>query len=136
MHLYLRTGLNIKGDQVKRITVFILSLIMVFMFSGIVFAGTTVTLAWDANSETDLAGYKIYQDGEKVADIQCLANDESCSTWTSGLLTEGDHSWYATAFDNDQNESGPSNTVSHRVDLTAPNAPTITITIKIDVVIE
>lgn len=107
------------------------------LIASVVYAGTTVTLVWNANTEVDLKGYRIYQDGTLQApDIICPANDSSCCIWTSGTLTEGEHSWYATAFDGNGNESEPSDVVSYTVDTTAPGAPqdiNITINLKVTV---
>jgi len=104
-----------------------------FMLVGVAYAGTTVTLQWDANTESDLAGYRVYQDGiAQTPDIACTANDSACATWISQELTEGYHEWSVTAFDESQNESGHSNTVSYTVDLTAPSTP-INIQISINI---
>jgi len=117
---------------VKKLFMFI---VMFFMMVGIACAGTTVTLIWDANTETDLAGYRVYQDGAlQTPDVACTANDEACCTWTSEELTEGNHEWYLTAFDESQNESGQSNTVSYNVDLTPPSAP-VNISISINITV-
>lgn len=99
------------------------------------YAGQTILLNWDANTEPDLAGYRVYQDGKlQSPDIVCLANDKQCCKWTSQELTEGHHEWYATAFDKQGNESLPSNTVSYEVDLTAPAIPkNIKISINISI---
>jgi len=107
----------------------------ILVVTSIAWAGTTVSLIWTPNSEVDLAGYRMYQDGVQVVEIACPADDATCCEWTSTELTEGTHSWYATAFDNDKNESEPSNTVSYNVDLTAPSAPQISITINLNVTI-
>jgi len=104
----------------------ILTVLFAFVTS-LAWAGTTVTLKWDANTEADLAGYRVYQDGKKIADISCAAKDPNCCTWTSEELTEP-HKWYVTAYDTDGFESGPSNTV----DSYPPNTPkNIQITINI-----
>ena len=101
---------------------------------SIAWAGTTVTLAWNPNSESDLAGYRVYQDDVlQVPDILCPANDASCCEWESEVLLEGSYSWYAVAFDSDGNISEPSNIVTYNVDLTAPGAPSINITVNVSV---
>ena len=107
-------------------------ILSILFFAGAAWAGT-VTLNWNPNSETDLAGYRIYQDGVQAVEIACLANDATCCEWTSGELAEGDYSWYATAFDTSGNESDPSNTVTYSVDVTPPGSPQINITINLTV---
>ena len=95
-----------------------LTVLFLFALTSLACAGTSVTLQWNANTETDMAGYRVYQDGEKIADIACMASDTACCTWTSGELNEP-HEWYVTAYDTDGFESGPSNTV----DSYPPNVP-------------
>jgi len=93
-------------------------------WAGMALAGTSVTLGWDANTESDLDCYRVYQDGiPQSPDVACTANDSACCTWTSSELSEGLHEWFLTAIDTSQNESGHSNTVSHTVDLSAPGVP-------------
>lgn len=109
-----------------------------FMLAGVAFAGTTVTLGWTPNSESDLKGYKVYQNGEFQENVICLTNEASCCVWSSQLLSEGTHEWYVTAFDTAEpyNESGPSNTVSHKVDVTPPGDPEgLSITININITV-
>jgi len=72
-----------------------------------------VTLVWDANSETDLAGYRLYQaqvingtstQWEMVAEI--LAGTE---TYTVTIDGSKDYAWQLTAYDTEGNESFVSN---------------------------
>jgi len=113
----------------------LITIALFFMMVGMVIAGTTVTLQWDANTEMDLAGYHIWQDGVmQLPAIMCEPNELTCCTWTSQELSEGTHEWFLTAFDTSQNESGHSNTVSYNVDLTAPGAP-INIQISINILV-
>ena len=94
--------------------VFVLTLVMVFL-SGICFAAKDVTFEWDHNTETDLAGYRLYQsqtsgqyprgDGAGfVAEIPAGTN-----THTLTLQTEGIYYWVLTAYDTENNESNFSN---------------------------
>jgi len=89
---------------------------------------TTVTLGWTPNSESNLVGYHVYQDNIKVVTIECPANTPACCAWNSEPLSTGEHNWYATAYNADQ-ESSPSNTVSYMVEL---GAPSISITINLN----
>jgi len=114
-------------------------LAMVLMFCGSALAASNVTFEWSANSETDLAGYRLYQsqtsgvytygDGNQVATI--LTGTETVQITS---IADGTYFWVLTAYDNDGNESGPSNEVTAALDTLAPGAPTnivITIIIKI-----
>jgi len=114
-------------------------LAMVLMFCGSALAASNVTFEWSANSETDLAGYRLYQsqttgvytygDGNQVATI--LAGTETVQITS---IADGTYFWVLTAYDNDGNESGPSNEVTADLDTLAPGAPaTVTITIIIKV---
>ena len=72
-----------------------------------------VTLAWDANTEADLAGYRLYQ-AEKIGDVttaweqvaEIPAGTEIC---TVTVDDDKDYAWLLTAFDSKGNESFPSN---------------------------
>ena len=82
-----------------------------------------VRLAWDPNTEEDLAGYSLYHSHnsggpyEKSQDIPA-GTEEYVET-----VEEGIHFWVLTAFDTSRNESGYSNEVSVELDGTAPAAP-------------
>ncbi len=71
----------------------------------------SVVLAWDANTERDLGGYKVYYGREtgKYSRLIDVGNTTSCSI--SGLSTG---TWYfaITALDHSGNESDYSNEVS------------------------
>jgi hypothetical protein len=83
----------------------ILVLAMVFCFSGVAMAAD-VTLAWDANTEEDLAGYKIHY-GEKVAgDIELsLTNTVDAGNVVTHIITDlvvgKVYLFAATAYDNE-----------------------------------
>jgi len=81
-----------------------------------------ITFTWDANTEPDLAGYRIYFSDNSgqytyggntspnfLAEIPCTANDTSCTTWTAPSMSGAGYWYVATAFDNEGFESGPSN---------------------------
>ena len=65
---------------------------------------TTVTLSWNAStdSESGVAGYRVYQDGSQVADLAGL------SATISGLTCETSYSFTVSAYDNAGNESAES----------------------------
>ena len=78
---------------------------------GGTFAGT-ISLAWDADTEPDLAGYKLhYGTGPGVYDHSIDVHQVTAYTLTG--LTKG-QTYYivATAYDTSNNESGYSNEVS------------------------
>ena len=87
-----------------------------------------ISFEWDANSESDLAGYRLYQSGtsnsytygpgNEVKDIP--AGIETC---TLADISDGLWYWVLTAYDSNGNESGPSNEVSASIDQTSPGAP-------------
>jgi hypothetical protein len=88
-------------------------------------SGNTVTLAWDANTEPDLAGYKVYwgrssrhYDNSPVPTVAPSANP----TFTTPALPNG--TWYfaVTAYNTSGLESDYSNEVSKTI-ATAPAAP-------------
>lgn len=95
-----------------------------------------VTLQWDPNTETDLAGYTLYT---------CLPTPAPCSieqhhalldvgkivkATPPGPVTEGTR-FFVTASDLTGNQSGPSNTVTLGIPPNDPTGLTITITIRI-----
>ena len=83
-----------------------------------------VNLKWDANSESDLAGYRIYQSQTSGAygafSAEILAGTE---TVTLTDIPDGTYFWVLTAYDTNNNESGYSNEVTATLDGTAPGAP-------------
>jgi len=88
-------------------------------------SGNTVTLAWDANTEPDLAGYKVcwgrssgHYDNTPVPTVAPSANP----TFTTPALPNG--TWYfaVTAYNTAGLESGYSNEVSKTI-ATAPAPP-------------
>jgi hypothetical protein len=91
-----------------------IAFLFLFPLASILFPITTahsaqVTLAWDPNSEPDLAGYKIYYDTE---DHRVCIDVGNQTSFTVSDLKEGKtYVFAATAYDNYGNESGFSNKV-------------------------
>jgi hypothetical protein len=93
-------------------------------------AGQLVTIEWDANTESDLDGYRLYQRTEStvydyenpVADIE-----ETMTSHSLDMTVEGEYRWIMRVYDKSGNESIDSNEVGHRVDFTAPSAAVIRI---------
>ena len=108
----------------------ILTLLACLLLAGTAFADNSVSFKWDANTETDLAGYRLYQsttpgqytfgEGNQVAIISA-----GIETVTLPNVLDGTFFWVLTAYDLEGNESGPSNEVSATLDSTPPGAPTI-----------
>lgn len=103
-------------------------------------ATTTVNLAWDANTETDLAGYKLYQASSTggvcgvFSVVQPAILKPATTTSVTGLV-DGAYCWKLTAYDTVGNESGFSNTVTFQADTTPPAAPRATLRIVSTVVV-
>ncbi len=86
-----------------------------------------VNLAWDAVTDADLAGYRVYQttvsgqytfgSGNEV--VQIPAGTEVAQV---DVPIDETYFWVVTAFDTTGNETGPSNEVM-QVDITPPGVP-------------
>lgn len=121
--------------MLKRLLFTVLSF---FVFCSFAVA-VEVMLAWDANDETDLAGYRVYQTdvsgdytkGEEHAVATAPAGTE---TATVHVTEDGRYYWVVTAYDEQGNESDLSNEVTEDLDSTSPEAPTgfkVTVTIAV-----
>jgi trimeric autotransporter adhesin len=76
-------------------------------------AAAQVTLAWDPNSEPDLAGYKLYQ-GTAAGTYGAPVTVGNVTTYTVSGLADGQSFFFAiTAYDTVGNESGYSNEVAY-----------------------
>ena len=90
----------------------------------------TVTVMWDANTETDLAGYRLYQ--SDTSGVYTFGENHAIETIPAGTETvtiddipDGTYFCVLTAYDFGGNESGPSNEVEVTVDSVPPNAPVL-----------
>jgi hypothetical protein len=85
----------------------------------------TIVLGWDANHETDLAGYHVYWSttpgsyGQFKATVGVMTDP----TFTTPVLGNGNYYFAVTAFNGAGQESGFSNEVSATI-ASAPAAPT------------
>lgn len=103
---------------------FLAALLVAVMLAVDCFAATTsVTLAWDANTEADLAGYKLYVSAVSGGPYTETAVLGKVVTYTADGVTDGNHCWVLTAYDIVGNESGYSNEVCLQLDTEAPSVP-------------
>lgn len=81
-------------------------LFAMLFFTGSLAQAGTVTLAWNQNSEEDLAGYKLYYGNTSRGYTQSVViNDKGASTWALSL-EPGVYYLALTAVDMSGNESG------------------------------
>lgn len=85
----------------------------------------SAVLTWNANTETDLAGYRIYR-GFGTATPTLLASVGRVTTYTDTTVPNisQDVTYNLTAFDTSGNESAHSVSVTKAVDVSPPAAPT------------
>jgi hypothetical protein len=77
-------------------------------------ATQAITLQWDPNRETDLAGYKVYY-GETSSSF-VMANAGKTNSYTLNSLTPGKtYNFYVTAYNTAGLESNPSQSISYTV---------------------
>jgi fibronectin type 3 domain-containing protein len=77
----------------------------------------TANLTWDANTDSDLAGYKVYQgtsSGTYAASVSTIPKGTTSYT-VAGLQTGTTYFFIITAYDNAGNESLHSNEVSKSI---------------------
>ena len=96
----------------------ILSILLVLAITSPVHS-IDITVGWDANSETDLAGYRLYRGSDSRDDggyqkdpayrIGDIPAGTETYTWTN--VPDGPHYFSLTAYDESDNESGFSNEV-------------------------
>jgi len=80
--------------------------------SGLAWAAE-VTLGWQPNTETDLAGYKLYR-GIESGIYDTVVDTGDVISYTDSTLEDGVTYYYSlTAYDTSNNESGYSNEVSY-----------------------
>jgi hypothetical protein len=91
------------------------SVLLVALLISIWARAEQVTLAWDANTEPDLAGYRVHY-GTASGSYTSSVDVHKVTTSSIGTLTAGQTYYFAvTAYDASGNESGYSNQVSYSV---------------------
>lgn len=110
---------------------------LIFPFSA---SALDLKFAWNPNTETDLAGYRIYQGNAtggpytQMGEIGVMPQPQF--VWQVPPGTEAMRYFVVTALDAAGNESGYSNEVAVRVDNVGPNPPTgLQISINISITI-
>ena len=110
--------------MIKRLILAICISAFILVMAGVACSEPAKTFGWDANVETDLAGYRVYQSDTSgvyvfggsaspnfVGEVVCGPSDDTCCLYTKEA-SAGPGKWYVgTAFDNYGNESGPSNEI-------------------------
>lgn len=107
-----------------------LIVLFILLFSNLTWAGS-VTLEWDANTEPDLDGYKIYYkigssgepyDGMGATEGSSPIDVGNVTVFTLNTLTDGSIYYFvATAYDTGNNESGYSNEVFAQIEPEIPD---------------
>ena len=99
--------------------------LIILLFPVMCFAAD-VTLQWDANTESDLVGYYVYQAeriGNKTTAWQRITPDPVTEViFVVTGLDSNNYAWMVTAVDSEDNESFVSNMVE-RYDRTPPGVP-------------
>ena len=108
-----------------------MKIISSILFILLLWAGSlsaaTIVVTWDANVETDLAGYGVYDNGVLAGSTGVLA----APTFSILNVTDGVHAITLDAFDATGNRSLKSDAVSITVDTipcAVPAKPTVTVT--------
>lgn len=86
----------------------------------------TVNLAWNANTESDLASYKLYRGFGAVTPTFLVSFPKTATGGSDTTVpnTSQTVTYFLTAVDNASNESLHSNNAVVTVDATPPQAPT------------
>ena len=99
--------------KAKTISNQLTAMIFILLLSAMSCFAADVTLAWDANTESDLAGYKVFKREPGQAYNYSTPAWEGTTTTCTITTPDGPHECYfvARAFDACGNESGNSNEV-------------------------
>ena len=94
---------------------FLLALLVIFSFFVVKVHSAQVTLAWDLNTEPDLAGYRLYYGFERGNYPYSIDVGNQTSYTFSNLEPDQVHYFVATAYDIDNNESDFSDEIVYLV---------------------
>lgn len=92
---------------------YIIAIVALFLLCFVNFADAETTLSWDANTEPDLKGYKVYRSAETGANYTMEAELGKVTTYTIPDELASCAFWVVTAFDFETLESDYSNEVSN-----------------------
>lgn len=119
-------------------TIRLIQLCLMFVLCATPALAADAILTWNANTESDLSGYRVYRgnlgpDCSAAGPLQPLMAGTppaavqvgKVTTYTDAALPplDGTYCWELTAFDTSGNVSGRSNRVSKAVNLVPPAAP-------------
>ena len=99
-------------------------ILAILLLPVLCFAGTNVSFRWDANSEPDLAGYKLYRgmsSGGPYYHVKDIS--PSLTEITDMDVPDGEWFWVLTAYDTEGLESGYSDEQTTILDSTPPDPP-------------
>ncbi len=114
----------------------LVALVGIMLFATSAMAASNVTFQWDANTEADLAGYKLWQGPAATGPWTLKATVGKVTTTTLNGVPDGQTFFTLTAHDIANNQSGYSNVVPYNADTTPPGAPknfTVTVTVTVTV---
>lgn len=114
--------------RLKSLILAFLVVCFVISFACFAWADSEVTFAWDANTEVDLQGYRLYRSDTSGGHVFGLSNciveiPAGTEIATDPNVPDGTWYWVVTAFDGSGNESGPSNEVFDTFDTKPPADP-------------
>jgi chitinase len=98
--------------------------LLLFLGAAIAALAASVTLAWDPNSEADVAGYRLFWGTTDVGFVN-VTNCGNVTNWTVvDLQPAEEYAFYVTCYNTSGLESEPSNVVTYSVPGLLP-APTL-----------
>jgi opacity protein-like surface antigen len=113
-------------EYLKRCIPIALLACLIMLLASFVMAAD-VKVSWNANIETDLAGYHLYQSqtsGAYVKGVFIADIPKPATFYSITGLVDGTYYWVLTAYDESGNESVFSDEVSLKIDSTPPVKPT------------